>query len=88
MTLRGRTQREVAQRANFQHFLKKIVGANLAVIEIGSGKAVPTIRYISEDLVSEFGSSLIRVNPRDYDGPEGTISIPLGAKEAIEKLVN
>jgi hypothetical protein len=30
--------------------------------------------------------SLIRINPRDADGPEGTISIPMGALEALTMI--
>jgi len=81
-------QREQKQRENLQNFLAKIKPGNLAIIELGAGKAVPTIRYASEELANEFNAKLIRVNPRDYDAPKGAISIPLGAKEAIEKIYN
>jgi hypothetical protein len=30
--------------------------------------------------------SLIRINPRDADGPDGTLSIPLGALDALTKI--
>ncbi|NPA27973.1 MAG: NAD-dependent deacetylase [Epsilonproteobacteria bacterium] len=79
-------ERERAQRANLEIFLQQLEGKKLTIIEIGAGKAVPTIRYISEDLAKEFDGTLIRINPRDYDAPAGAISIPFGAKEAIEKI--
>jgi len=53
-----------------------------AVIEMGAGKAIPTTRYCSERFQNA-GAHLIRINPRDSDGPKGTISIPMGAKDAL-----
>jgi len=50
-------------------------GYKLAIVEIGAGKAVPTVRYQSEEIAERFGATLIRINPRDYDVPYGHISI-------------
>ena len=52
------------------------------VIEMGAGKVIPTTRYKSEAF-QKAGASLIRINPRDFDGPRGTISIAKGAKEGL-----
>ena len=84
--LNWNTIREQAQRANLEKFLNSIKSSKLVVIEIGAGKAVPTIRYISEDLSKEYNATLVRVNPRDYDVPKGAISIQEGAKSAIENI--
>ncbi len=59
----------------------------LAVIEIGAGKAVPTVRHFSEQAAAQQGGTLIRINPRDYDVPAGHISIPLGGQEGIERIL-
>ncbi|NPA81298.1 MAG: NAD-dependent deacetylase [Epsilonproteobacteria bacterium] len=80
--------REESQHIRFSNFLSKIDYGNLAIIEFGAGKAVPTIRMTSEHLANRYKASLIRVNPRDYEVPKSHISIPMGAKEAIEKIYN
>ena len=59
---------------------------NLAIIEIGAGKAVPTVRYESEKIADITGGKLIRINPRDFDVPYGHISIPLGGLEGIKRI--
>ncbi len=62
-------------------------GASLAVVELGAGKAVATVRMTSEGTVRGGKATLIRINPRDYDVPAGQISIPLGAGEGIRRVV-
>ena len=58
--------------------------ARLAIIEIGAGTAVPTVRMTSEDVAHHFGVPLIRINPREPEDAE--IGLPMGALEALEKL--
>ena len=59
----------------------------LAIVEIGAGHAVPTVRYQSEGLIRSHGAKLIRINPRDYAVPSGHFAIPLGGKDGIEALL-
>ncbi len=73
--------------ANFQHYrfeawLDALQDKNIVIIELGAGKAIPTVRNLSERV----NRNLIRINPVDAIGPEGTISIKLGALDAIEKI--
>ena len=56
-------------------------GASLAVVELGAGRAVATVRMTSEGIAGAGKAVLIRINPRDYEVPEGHIAIPLGAEE-------
>ncbi len=81
-----KSKRERYQRDRLEKFLNKINQEKIAIIELGAGEAVPTIRYISEDLANSFNATLIRINPRDYKAPNGAISIPLGAKDALKKI--
>ena len=62
-------------------------GAKLAVVEIGAGKAVPTVRYQSERVAGSNNGTLIRINPRDYEVPAGQIAIPLGGFEGIKRVL-
>ncbi|WP_321494299.1 Sir2 family NAD-dependent protein deacetylase [uncultured Desulfobacter sp.] len=61
--------------------------ANLAIIEMGAGHAVPTVRLQSQRTIRGINSTLIRINPRDFDVPRGAIAIPLGAKEGIDRIL-
>lgn len=61
-------------------------GLSLAVIEIGAGTAVATVRYKSEDIAQSYNATLIRINPRDSYVPSGNISIPSGAAEGINSI--
>lgn len=50
-------------------------GSRVVLIEVGAGLAVPTVRYTSERLQRKLGATLIRINPREAEGPKGTVSI-------------
>ncbi len=60
-------------------------GASLAIIEMGAGTAVPTVRNTSEQIAQRFGVPLIRINPREDFGAE--IGIAMGALEALEQIM-
>lgn len=78
------------QQRTFAEWLTALLAtkARLVVVEVGAGKAVPTVRRTSESLVQQFGGVLIRINPRDGDIPsmvEG-ISIPCGALDGLSLI--
>ncbi|NPA52275.1 MAG: NAD-dependent deacetylase [Aquificae bacterium] len=72
----------------YQRWLSYIKAKNykLAIIEIGAGTSVPTVRYQSENVAEKLGGTLIRINPRDYQVPKGHISIALGGLEGIKRI--
>ena len=78
-----------AQGERLQKWFQRlnIFNAKLAIIEMGAGNAVPTVRYKSQQTSKNIDSTLIRINPRDYDVPKGAIAIPLGAKEGINRIL-
>ncbi len=75
-------ERTEAQLHRYRQWLRSIEGRRLAVLEIGAGGAVPTVRYECESL----RGTLIRINPRECDAPAGGIGIPLGARESIARI--
>lgn len=75
----GRTRQ---QYERFQKWIAQQVSRQMAVIEIGAGKAVPTVRIESES----HKGRLVRINPRDPDVPTGGISIALGALEGLSRI--
>jgi len=72
-----------------QKWLQRLKGLNakLAIIELGAGHPVPTVRLQSQRINKEMNSTLIRINPRDYDVPKGAVGISLGAKEGINRIL-
>jgi len=79
------------QENRFNTWLRSIQTDNkkLAIIEIGAGTAIPTIRQEGEHLSKSFSScKLIRINPRDFQiSEEIGYSIAFGALEGLEKVL-
>jgi NAD-dependent SIR2 family protein deacetylase len=74
------------QYARYVQWLRNISRKRLVIIEIGAGTDVPTVRQESESLVANRNATLIRINPDEPSVPAGSISLPLTAAEAIEKI--
>ena len=80
------------QEERYYKWLQKLHtnGKKLAIIEIGAGLAVPTVRMEGENIASQFRdkAKLIRINPRDFqlNGARG-YSIKLGGYEGLEKIL-
>lgn len=78
------------QKIKLDKWLKQNKGVYMVIIEIGAGKSVPTVRLFSERVAREYGATLIRINPIDYDIPTSVnkgISIPLGGLKALEMIL-
>ncbi|KYJ85967.1 SIR2 family NAD-dependent protein deacylase [Sulfurovum riftiae] len=61
-------------------------GGRLAIVEMGAGTAVPTVRNTSEQIAARFNVPLIRINPRESFGAE--IELPMGALEALQQIIS
>lgn len=75
-----------AQEARFRRFLETASEGAVVVVELGAGTAVPTVRRLSEALQASLGATLVRINPREPEGPPGTVEIAAGALEALEAI--
>jgi len=53
---------------------------------MGAGKAVSSVRDLTQNIARASNATLIRINPRESEVPQGNISIPLGAGEGINKI--
>ena len=58
----------------------------LAIVELGAGGAIATVRHTSERLARDFRSPLIRINPREHEIPDGGIGIPLGSAHSLKEI--
>lgn len=84
-------QRSEEQNERFYHWQQKLKtnNAKLVIVEMGAGRAVPTVRMKSERLAQEFDATLIRINPRDYQIPSNVkgVEISEGALDRINAIL-
>ena len=76
------------QRERLVRWMDKleVEGSKLAIVEIGAGTAVPTVRNTSEQIAKRFDIPLIRINPRESFDAE--IELPLEAIEALSEIIS
>jgi len=76
------------QNAKYNKWLKQNKNKRIAIIEIGAGKAIPTIRAEGSQLSYKYSNiQLIRINPRDFNVDGDDISIALGGLEGIQEIL-
>lgn len=80
------------QERRYSDWLEGVsVGDGLAIVEIGAGEAVPTVRYQTEAVARRLRGTLIRVNPREPDVAEelgfGIAEDALQALEGIDSYL-
>jgi len=83
-------ERTYQQSIRLEKWIEKIIqnNAKIVIIELGAGKAVPSVRMKSQSIARRKNATLIRINPRDsdivmYKG----VSIALRALEGISKII-
>ena len=70
----------------FAKWLKALGDDSLAVLEMGAGTGLPTIRRMGEVLARRHHGTLVRINPREAHVERGHVGIGLGALEALRLL--
>jgi NAD-dependent SIR2 family protein deacetylase len=79
----SRTRR---QRRRLEAWLGRLGSARLAVVELGAGRAIPTVRLFCESTASSFGTTLIRINVRESEVRPPHLGIPMGALAALRAI--
>lgn len=74
------------QEMRFESFLAQHQHEPMVVVEMGAGTAIPTIRYMSEQIGHRHSAKVIRINPREAHISGGHISLPCGAVEGLEGI--
>ena len=77
--------RSLQQEKALMSWLGSIPLRRLTIVEMGAGTAISSVRHFSEHFQTR-GATLIRINPRENQGPQGTISLAMGAREALEQI--
>ncbi len=80
------SERSDRQSYRFNHFLYEHRDDNLAVIEIGAGTGVPTIRRMSEHIGDQRNVTVIRINVREPYIRRPHISIACAGLEALRGI--
>jgi NAD-dependent SIR2 family protein deacetylase len=81
-----RPERTADQEERFADWLAGLGGARLAIVEVGAGTAVPTVRMTSEQLAHRPGATLIRLNLREPQVPTGHLGLALGGLEGLRAI--
>jgi NAD-dependent SIR2 family protein deacetylase len=77
------SDRTARQEQCFAEFIAGRRDMPMAVIEIGAGTAIPTIRHTSERLGRCHSVTVIRINPREAEISTPHISLPCAALDAL-----
>lgn len=80
------SERTSGQEGRFERFREEFHGRRTVVIELGAGRAIPTIRYTSERLGAGPHTTVIRINPREAEIDAPHLSLPCGALEALRGI--
>jgi len=80
------SERSDRQSYRFNHFLYEHRDENLAVVEIGAGTGVPTIRRMSEHIGDQRHVTVIRINIREPYIRQPHISIACAGLEALRGI--
>ncbi len=82
--------RSEAQTRLLEEWLSGVLerGGMVAVVEIGAGQAIPTVRLLSERVADTLSGTLIRINPRECVLPVrgARVGLPLGALDALTRI--
>jgi len=79
-------QRTSGQLRGLDRWLHSFLGDSAVIVELGAGRAVPTVRSQCESAARLLDAPLIRINPREPEGPPGTLSFADGALAALRRL--
>ena len=78
--------RSSKQNICHENWLLQQEGLQMVVIEIGSGIAIPSVRFQCERLLIDREATLIRINLREPEVPTSNVSLPLGGLEALQRI--
>ena len=82
-------QRNQLQRRWEKRWLEIAINnlANIVVVEVGAGTAIPSVRHFSHRMSHELDARIVRINPRESLVPSTKdVGIALGALEALRGI--
>jgi hypothetical protein len=82
-------ERNQAQRRRELRWFDEVVNSlgNVAIVEIGAGTSIPSVRHFSHRISRELGARIIRINPREPQVPSSKdVGIAAGATLALQAI--
>jgi hypothetical protein len=80
-------ERTHSQEEKFERFLKDNKERRVAVIEMGAGSAIPTIRATSEWIGWSLEKArILRINPREPEIQLPHLALPYGALDCQQRI--
>ena len=82
-------KRATKQEHRYMIWRKQNNNKKIAIIEIGAGTSIPTIRIEGQQLSNKYkNTKLVRINPREYELEKSIgFSIPFGGLEGLKKVL-
>jgi NAD-dependent SIR2 family protein deacetylase len=75
-----------AQMRRLNSWVDSLGKARVVIVECGAGLAIPTVRHTCQQIARVCGGTLIRINVREPDVPDGHISLSMGALAALRAV--
>ena len=79
-------RRSHEQARQMHDWLETTEGKKLVIIECGAGTAAPSVRRLSEQLLSRPRTRLVRINAREADVPSGQVGLAGSALSVLKKI--
>lgn len=81
------SHRTAEQQLRQSRWMESILGARIAVVEIGAGTAIPSVRRFCHELIQHYQAQLVRINPREFDVPlTQHVGIGMGSLQALQQM--
>jgi NAD-dependent SIR2 family protein deacetylase len=84
-------ERAGQQEVRLGAWLEAVNQARLVIVECGAGTTIPSVRHFCERMAAIYGATLIRINLREPQVPEGQVGLAtssLAGLHAIDRWVN
>ncbi|HWV37433.1 MAG TPA: Sir2 family NAD-dependent protein deacetylase [Vulgatibacter sp.] len=78
--------RTAAAEARFASWLSGVAAGRLAIVELGAGTAVPSVRMTGEAIARRHAATLVRINVREPAAPPPHLGIARGALDALREI--
>jgi NAD-dependent SIR2 family protein deacetylase len=74
------------QQSQLMAWLREVASSPMAIVECGAGTAIPTVRRFCEQVADHPHRTLIRINLREPEVPEGQIRLATGALAGLRAI--
>jgi NAD-dependent SIR2 family protein deacetylase len=80
------SRRTREQQVRLEQWFERLDSGKIAIVELGAGRAIPTVRRFCEGVASALGATLIRINVRESEVPRGQVGLAMGALDGLRAI--